>query len=124
MGIRIDVTEVIALNRQIAGAGGRIGAKASTALRATAFGIEADAKALAPVDTGNLRSSIETRVSGDGRSTSMTAEVSANAGYSAYVEFGTSTTPGQPFMGPALDRRAPLFDQALGKIAQQAVLDD
>jgi HK97 gp10 family phage protein len=124
VGIRIDVTEVIALNRRIAGAGGRVGLRAAAALRKTAYDIEADAKALAPVDTGNLRSSIETRVSGDGRSASMTAEVSANAGYSAYVEFGTSTSPGQPFMGPAFDRRAPLFDQALGKIAEEAVLDD
>lgn len=123
MSIHVDVSEVIALSREIAGAGGRVGIKAAAALRKTAYDIEADAKALAPVDTGNLRSSIETRITGDGRTGAMVAEISANAGYSAHVEFGTSTTGPQPFMGPAFDRRAPGLEQALAQAGEDSVFE-
>lgn len=90
---------------------------AAVAVRKTAKDIEGTAKNLAPVDTGNLRSSIKTS---DLRSTSASspeAEISASAEYAVYVELGTSRMAPQPFMGPAATAHEPSFLQAMGQIA-------
>jgi HK97 gp10 family phage protein len=122
VGINVDVSEVRALGSRLAGAGGRVGAKASAALRLAAHAIEADAKALAPVDTGNLRNSISTSIGGDGRTGAMTAEVGPTADYAVHQEYGTSTQSGTPFMGPAFDRQVPAYTEALAKIAEAETL--
>lgn len=119
MGIEFDYTEVRALGSRMESAGGRVGAKVSAALRKTAADIEAEAKALAPVDTGNLRNSISSTVSGDGRHGGMSAEIGPTAEYGIYQEYGTSTQPGTPFMGPAFDRRVPGYTEALARIIEQ-----
>lgn len=49
----------------------------------------------APVDTGNLRNSIEFSING------LTGRIVSRADYSAYVEFGTRKMRAQPFMRPA-----------------------
>lgn len=121
MGIDIDLSEVRALGSQVAGAGGRLGAAGSMILRRTAAAIQADAQALAPVDTGNLRSSISTTTTGDGRNGTMTAEIGPTAEYGVFQEYGTSTQPGQPFMGPAFDRQIGGFTEALAQAAAQAI---
>lgn len=46
--------------------------------------VEADAKAICPVDTGVLKDSIEHEVDG------MTARIGSNVSYALYVEEGTS----------------------------------
>ena len=89
--------------------------RASQVVRKVALDTEADAKALAPVDTGNLRSSITTAVQGDG----LRAAVVATASYSVFVESGTSRAAPQPFMGPATDRNAPKFREAMGRLAEE-----
>lgn len=122
MGIEIDVSELRAVGVRLTGAAPRIGAAASAALRKVAHDIEADAKALAPVDTGALRSSISTSVSGDGRNGGMTAEIGPTVEYGIYQEYGTSTQPGTPFMGPAFDRRIPGFTEAIAQITAREVL--
>lgn len=122
MGLSIDLSEVRAVASQIAGAGPRIGARSALILRKTAFDIEADAKALAPVDTGNLQGSISTSFTGDGRSGQMSAEIGPTAEYGVYQEYGTSTQPGQPYMGPAYDRRVPGYTEALADAAASEVL--
>lgn len=93
----------------------------------TAYIIQSNAKALAPVDDGNLRDSIEVEIMQGG----MTAIVRVSANYAVYVEYGTGiyakegngrktpwtyysdklgrfiTTKGmrpQPFWDPAIDR--------------------
>lgn len=88
--------------------------RASVVVRKVAFDTEADAKQLAPVDTGMLRNSITTAVSGDG----LTASVVATASYAVFVEFPTSRTAAQPFMGPATDRNAPMFREAMGRLGE------
>lgn len=122
MGVRIDLSELRAVGARVAGSGGRIGAVSAAVLRKTAYDIEADAKALAPVDTGALRSSISTSISGDGRNGAMTAEIGPTVEYGVYQEYGTSTQPGTPFMGPAYDRRIPAFTEALAQAAAREVL--
>ena len=121
MSVSIDVSEVRSLASDFRSGAGRIGARGAAVLRRTAFAIEADAKASAPVDTGNLRSSIATRFEGDGRTGSMTAEVGASAQYAPYVELGTSTQAGQPFLGPAFDRQVGGFEAAMAAVAQQII---
>ena len=130
MGIDFDFSEVRALGSRMQSAGGRVGLRAAAALRKTAYDIEADAKALAPVASmetsgyvgGNLRNSISTSISGDGRTGAMTVEVGPTAEYGIHQEYGTSTQPGTPFMGPAFDRRAPRYTAALAQIAEQETL--
>lgn len=73
---------------------------------ATAHLIEGNAKQIAPVDTGALRSSIGTDITrngqGDGFTTS--AEIGAQVRYAPYVELGTSRMAPRAFLGPSLDR--------------------
>lgn len=89
--------------------------RASAVVRKVALDTEADAKALAPVDTGMLRNSITTAVQGDG----LRAAVVATASYAPFVEQGTSRMSPQPFMGPATDRNAPAFREAMGRLAEE-----
>lgn len=119
MGINVDLSQVRALGSRMSSAGGRVGAKGSRALRKTAFDIQADAQVLAPVDLGTLRDSISTEFTGDGRNGSMSAEIGPTVEYGIYQEYGTSTQSGTPFMGPAFDRRAPGYTEALAQIAAQ-----
>ena len=88
--------------------------RASAVVRKVALDTEADAKALAPVDTGNLRNSITTAVQGGG----LRAAVVATASYAPYVEQGTSRQAPQPFMGPATDRNAPMFREAMARLGE------
>ncbi len=60
---------------------------------ALAQDVAVDAAAMAPVDTGQLRDSI----------TAEADRVTTDVEYAAYVEYGTSDTPAQPFMRPAAD---------------------
>lgn len=117
MTINFDGSELRALSSRLATAGPRVGAQGALALRKTALDIEADAKQLAPVDTGNLRNSISSSFAGDGRNGAMAAEVGPTAEYGIYQEFGTSTQPGTPFLGPAYDRRVPTYMDVLGQLA-------
>ena len=145
MGIHIDTSEVRHLQLDLSAASGRVGARASAAIRKTAFAIERTAKVLAPVDTGNLEGSISTDIEGDGRFGAMSAEIGPTAEYGDDVEYGTQphvirARPGgslvfvgrdgqlvfakevnhpgtqpQPYMGPAFDRHAPGLEEALGR---------
>ena len=61
--------------------------------------VAADAQRLAPVDTGLLRSSIDSELTGPGH-----AKVHAHAPYAFWVEAGTSRMRARPFLRPALFR--------------------
>lgn len=62
------------------------------------------ATSAAPRDTGALADSIEGGAVLEGGT--WKARVVAEVDYAAYVEFGTSDTPAQPFLRPAADEVA------------------
>jgi len=61
----------------------------------------------APKRTGTLAASIHVRDTSDG------AEVVVEADYGAYVEYGTSDTPSQPFLLPAVQEAGQTFGRGL-----------
>lgn len=61
--------------------------------------ILADARRLCPVETGYLRDHLDFEVSGG------VLRVGSNVDYADDVELGTSDTPAQPHLRPALYRR-------------------
>lgn len=89
--------------------------RASAVVRKTAFDTASDAQTFAPVDTGNLRSSITVRTGGAG---ALRAEVVATANYAPYVEYGTRFMGPKPFMRPAQDRNTPDFYRALEQLME------
>lgn len=89
---------------------------AQAAIRKVATDIQATAQRLAPVDTGFLRSSIGVTYSGAGAS--FSAQIAATAEYAGFVEYGTSRTPPQPFLGPAFDQHLPRLEAAMARIAR------
>ena len=68
----------------------------------------------APVDTGNLRRSINLSIKDAG----MTAEVTAMADYSGYVEYGTRFMNAQPFMAPAFNVQKDIFIDDLKRVLE------
>jgi HK97 gp10 family phage protein len=60
--------------------------------------IENDATGAAPRDTGELASEISSRTTG------TRGEVESASRHAGFQEFGTSSTPAQPYMTPAAQR--------------------
>src|SRR5688500_8616114 len=84
----------------------RIEKALSQLVRKHAFAIEAKAKQLAPVDTGLLRNSLQTRVDGP-----LKATVGTNVEYASHQEFGTRHQKGKPFLTPAADEQKKEFQR-------------
>ena len=80
MAITITVT-----SNRLAEMGAKLPGAVSQIVKKSAFDLEAKAKALAPVDTGNMKSTIRTDITDGG----MSATVSVGAEYGAHVEYGT-----------------------------------
>ncbi|WP_191564920.1 HK97-gp10 family putative phage morphogenesis protein [Janibacter melonis] len=95
----------------------RVGGRAAGVLRATGAQIVRSAKINAPVDTGNLRATIGSTTTGDGRNGTMRIEIGPTASYGVYVETGTSRMAGKPYLYPAVDQHAPGYYAALERIA-------
>ena len=70
---------------------------ADRTIKEYAYRMEAQAKALAPVDTGYMRNSVSTKLA------FLSATLSVSAKYATYVEFGTSKQTPQPFFYLAFD---------------------
>lgn len=112
------VEELNEISVQLHRASGRVGAGAQKALKGAAEFVEANAKAIVPVDSGRLQGSIgPPRYSGDGRFGDSEATITASADYAVYVEYGTRDTAPQAFMGPSADRAGPLLLAAAVKFS-------
>lgn len=115
-----DVSELNSLAVRLDGASARAVPRANLVVRKTAMDIEANAKQIAPVDTGNLRNSIGHTMSGD--STGIEATIGPTAAYGKFLEFGTSRMAPRAFMGPSLDRYSGAFETAMAQIAAEEAL--
>ena len=85
-------------------------------LEAASLIVEADATLRAPVDTGNLRSSITHKVVSDEE-----ARVGTNVDYSPWVEGGTHKMAAQPFLRPALDNNKARIEKMIGDVIRKAL---
>lgn len=70
-------------------------------MQTAALNMEAEARRRVPVDTGNLRGSIDNDIR-TGRNT-ITAMVGSDVPYSIHVEKGTKHMEAQPYVRPAID---------------------
>jgi HK97 gp10 family phage protein len=81
---------------------------ASRAVRKAAFDIEAHAKVNAPVDTSNLRNSIQAVEIDE-----LHAQVGTAVEYGIYQEFGTHKMHAHPYLIPASETVKPSFEKAI-----------
>lgn len=119
MGVEISSLEL--LHKDLGKAGPRTRDRTKLVIKKVALDIEANAKQIAPVDTGNLKSSIG---HSDLRLLSvnhMVVDVGPTANYGQYVELGTSRQAPQAFMGPSADRFAPTFEKAMEQLGAEAM---
>lgn len=108
----IDSSEVKHLAVDLGAAPAKVRIGAVRAVRDFVGDTERDAKAFAPVLTGELKGRIE------GRAAGLLGEVVSLADYSDYVEYGTSDTAPQPFMTPAFEVNAPRLEDQLGDVGE------
>lgn len=104
----IEYGEVRHLQADLLAAPAKVMPGATDAVGDYVTGAERDAKAFAPVLTGELKSRIH------GRRLGLVGEVVSEAPYSNYVEEGTSDTAPQPFMTPAHERNIARAEHGLG----------
>lgn len=119
MSFEFDMSEFRRLAEDLKRAGKKAHRGATVATTKSARRLESEAKAFAPVDTGNLRSSIGTDI--EESTTAVVAEVGPTASYGAHVEDGTSRMAPQPYMAPAFDRAVPDWLDALADVAREAM---
>lgn len=110
--MRYDTGELTRLAADLGRASATVTRRASQAVRKAAFDVESRAKRLAPVDTGALRNSISTTVSGGG----LAATVGPTVHYGIYQELGTRRMRPHPYMGPAADAVLPGFEAAMAEL--------
>jgi len=115
---RIASLELLAA--EFRAAGPRALARSKVVLKKTAIDIEANAKAIAPVDFGNLKRSIGHSDMRLLSATNLAVEIGPTVDYGGYVEHGTSTQAPQAYMGPSLDRYSGPFEQAMQQIGLEA----
>lgn len=118
MNVTVDKRELEKWEATIAAVEGR----ARGGMAAIVDGIAAEAvdiaKTLAPVDSGDLKGSIEvTRKTGGKFSRSRW--IGTDVFYGLFQEYGTSRMAPQPFLNPAAERVAPKF----GELMSQAGVD-
>lgn len=93
---------------------GEVAEKVVLATRKVAADVKREAKIFAPYDTGNLKGSItyDTTIEAN----AVEAEIGPTAEYGIWLEEGTSVMAPHAFMGPAFDRNAHFYEQALSSI--------
>lgn len=85
------------------------------ALAKIARDAEGQAKAVVPVDTGYLKSSIQAKPIGP-----LLWEVAVGAHYGVFVEFGTVHQGARPYLGPAIERMQPIFNSVIIQAVERA----
>jgi HK97 gp10 family phage protein len=94
----VDASDMFDLAGDLVRGAAKVEAQSEVVVARSTRDTERDAKAFAPVLTGELRDSIHSVIDG------LSGEVVATADHAEYVEDGTSVMAPQPYMGPALQR--------------------
>jgi HK97 gp10 family phage protein len=126
--LSVEIVGSAELTARLENLAARIGELSDEALVELAEQIVEDARASCPVDTSSLRRSIRYERDPDGG-----VVIAAGGGgvvnprtrrevdYAAYVEFGTSRSPAQPFLQPALEKNLPNLEPLLSGKIEEAV---
>jgi phage protein, HK97 gp10 family len=89
---------------------------------AGALPIMNEARALAPVKTGNLRRSIHIETT-EKSPTRVVASVGPHVDYAIYLEYGTRRMHARPFLRPAFDGKQKEAQQAMADAAKQFITE-
>jgi HK97 gp10 family phage protein len=82
--------------------------------------IEGDAKRFAPVDTGNLRASIDSEVRIEGvQEGDLAGFVGTNVEYAPFQELGTARMEANPFLRPAVEKNKDMIEDELGATIEE-----
>ena len=114
MGGGVDIGNLAALNAKLSLLRSALPDAEEAKMKRIVLQIERDAKKKAPVDTGNLRGSIASRVirNTDGE---VTGVVGSNVKYAPFQEFGTSKMEAQPYLRPAVEENREKIRELLGE---------
>lgn len=77
--------------------------------------VGSDVEDAVPVDTGELKDSVQRESGG------LEGSVKATARHAKFVEFGTYKDPAQPYMGPAADKARRRFPATAAAIIRKAL---
>lgn len=114
-GFFVNVEGMAELRKRLEQLAAEVQAGARKAIQETAKDAREEMKRRVPVDTGELRRNITSRV----QPSRLTAEIGPRRGvrvhYAYWVEFGTSSMRAQPFARPAAERAREVFPQNLRK---------
>jgi HK97 gp10 family phage protein len=105
VSVKVKVTGLDAALKQLQGYSDEVKEKCKAAVRDHTEAIKAQAVAAAPVDTGRLKSEIET----DYSSLGYFGRVRAKTPYAHCVELGTVKQQAQPFLQPSFESEKAKF---------------
>lgn len=108
--MKLKVEGVDNLTQMFQGKQKSIENKITKALAKSGMIVAADAKAKAPVKTGQLRDSINVKISG------KSAEIGTNVEYAIYQEFGTRYIKAHPYLIPALKENTDRIQETFKEI--------
>lgn len=117
----VDTSELQAFGSKLGKAGVRVGARGAQIVRAGAHKMERRMKATSKVDTGAMKNSVSSSIVGDGRATSILAEVGPSVDYAVYVNNGTSRMAGDDFVGRAFDAEIGGIMAAVGQLEREVL---
>jgi HK97 gp10 family phage protein len=120
--LTFDVSGFARLTTKIRGSAALLDTTATTAVTGAARALVEEAKSRVPVKEGILKDSIH--ISNYwGLSADVTVDALNESGipYGGFVEYGTSFTPAQPFMGPAAQATEPKFQRLMEAAVVQAM---
>lgn len=83
-------------------------------VRKAAFDVEANAKAVVPVDTGKLKNSISCEFPSQTK-----AIIAPHTDYAIFVEYGTRRQRAKPYMRPAAEKVRPVFLEACRRLEER-----
>lgn len=110
-----DFGDVERLAADLTVAGGVAERDAVVVVERATTAIASMARTLAPVLTGDLVEHIDAVAAG------LTGTVVSSSEHADYVEYGTSDTPAQPYMGPAFDAHERDLDDGLADAGERAL---